>query len=201
VNGLPIVISGPSGCGKTTLSKFILDSSSSMMESVSYTTRPPRMGEEDGVNYHFVSNDQFNDMIRSGGFLEWSEVHGFKYGTGAEWVREKLSNLKDLLFVLDISGGMQLKASIDAITILLVPPSIASLEERLVRRGTDDADVIARRMSSASTEISDGLKLYDYVVRNHRLESALYDILSIIRTEHIRRVDRKLINHYLLESP
>lgn len=197
-SGIPVVISGPSGAGKTTLGRLVLDGASNMRESISYTTRPPRRGEEDGVHYHFIDDMRFDTMLADDGFLEWSNVHGFRYGTGRDWVNDQLSESRDILFVLDIHGGMELKRRINAVTIVLTPPNMASLKNRLERRGTDSPEVIRRRLSTANLEIEQGLDLYDYVVSNIKIESALHDVLSIIRTEHILRSDRSAIKSELL---
>ena len=200
MSGLPIVLSGPSGCGKTTISRLILDSNRDMIESVSYTTRPPRHGEESGVHYNFIDDAQFAEMQSTGGFLESANVHGFMYGTGALWVESELSRNRNVLFVLDINGGMALKQAVNAVTIFVVPPNLKSLQERLVRRGTDSDDIMQRRLASAPDEIRSGIDLYDYIVYNNKLEVALNDILSIIRTEHIIRRSRKdILNNLLVE--
>lgn len=196
--GLPVVISGPSGSGKTTLSRLVIDSCRNMKMSVSTTTRPPRKGEEDGVHYNFVSEDQFKKAIAEGSFLEWSEVHGFMYGTSSDLTRSSIEAGTDMLFVLDIGGGLLVKQRLDSVNIFLVPPAISDLEERLRRRGTDNEDVILRRLNTAPGEVKVGVIEYDYVVENHRLENALGDILSIIRAEKIRRANRELISNNVI---
>jgi guanylate kinase len=138
-------------------------------------------------------------MSDDGEFIESAEVHGFSYGTGATSVKTQLQHGHDLLFILDIVGGMQMKKSVDAVTIFLVPPHINSLEERLIRRGTDSADIIQRRMSTARDEIRRGVASYDYIIHNNKLETALNDILAVIRTEHLKRARREDIIKSLME--
>jgi guanylate kinase len=196
MKGLPIVLSGPSGCGKTTLSKMLLDSSDRIHESISYTTRPPRRGEENGVHYHFVSDERFAEMVAQNAFLESSVVHGFSYGTSAEDVERRLAEENDVLFVLDIAGGTVMHNLIGAINIFIVPPSVEALEDRLIRRGTDSSEVICKRMDSARNEIAMGLQLYPYVIMNSKVESALSDIMSIIRVEKIRRNRISIANNF-----
>jgi guanylate kinase len=173
------------------LSKLVIDSDDNISESISYTTRPPRRGEENGIHYHFINSNEFQQMDKANKFIESAEVHGFHYATSAEWVKNSLALGRDLLFILDVIGGTKLKETVDAITIFLVPSDVATLEERLIRRGTDSADVIKRRISSAKQEVIVGIHSYDYIVKNESLEVALGDILSIIRTERIKRRDPK----------
>jgi guanylate kinase len=197
--GIPIVLSAASGTGKTTLSHLLLDSDGLMQLSISWTTRKPRGNEEDGVDYNFVDVDTFKAMITSGAFIEHAEVHGNFYGSSKEWTRSQLDQGKDVLFDIDVQGGKQLKALFkDAVLIFIVPPSMAELEERLRRRGTDSDAVIAKRLAAARAEIDLGLSAYDFVVTNARLEAALADLAAIIRTERIRARDRRSLRSLLL---
>ena len=194
MQGLPIVISAPSGTGKTTLSKLLLDANSNSLMSVSFTTREPRKGEENGIDYNFVSEKQFLHMVDTDQLVEWAEVHGFFYGTSKTWIHEQVDAGKDVILVLDVKGGRQLKRTFpSAILVFLVPPEFSALEERLRRRGTDSEEIIQKRLAAAKDEIATGLKYYDYVVTNAQIQTALQDILSIVRTHKIQMVDRHKI--------
>lgn len=180
-DGALIVISSPSGAGKTTLTKRILDADPRLRISVSATTRSPRPGEDDGVDYHFWTKDDFVTARDEGGFLEWAEVFDNFYGTPKAPVREWLSDGLDVVFDIDWQGARQLAADPMAqlVTIFVLPPSMAELEARLRRRGGDSDDVIARRMARAKDEISHWAE-YEYVIVNDDLDQAVQAILTII---------------------
>ncbi len=196
--GFPIVLSAPSGTGKTTLAHLLHNSMDKLSLSVSYTTRPIRGSEQDGINYHFIDEKSFKKMIEADAFLEWAEVHGNYYGSGAKWTADSLNSGKDVLFDIDVQGGLQIKSHYeDAVTIFITPPSFDELEKRLVRRGTESPESIRRRLDSAKDEIKTGLEKYDYVINNEKLDRALFDLTSIIRTHHIMRIDRQKIESRL----
>lgn len=198
--GFPIVLSAPSGTGKTTLAHLLNNSMDKLTLSVSYTTRPMRGSEQDGVNYHFISEERFKQMIHNDEFLEWALVHGNYYGSGAKWTQENLEQNRHVLFDIDVQGGLQIKGHYqDAVTIFITPPSFEELESRLVRRGTESPENIRRRLDAAQDEIKVGLEKYDYVINNEKLDRALFDMTSIIRTHHIMRIDRKKIEHRLFQ--
>ena len=197
--GFPIVLSAPSGTGKTTLAHLLVNSRDKLILSVSYTTRPMRGSEQDGVSYHFVDDRQFQAMINDNKFLEWAKVHGHHYGSSAAWTLENLANGRDVLFDIDVQGGLQIKKHFhDAVTIFITPPSFEELEKRLLKRGTETHEKIKKRLSSARDEIMVGLDNYDYVINNENLDRALFDLTSIIRTHHIMRIDRAKIKARLL---
>lgn len=197
--GFPVVLSAASGTGKTTLAHMLLDGDRALKLSVSYTTRQPRRGEKDGVDYHFVDEESFRSMIDRGAFLEWAEVHGNLYGSSAEWTERMLEQGHDIVFDIDVQGGRQVKERFpEACLIFLVPPSMEVLEARLRQRGTDEEEVIARRLSAAREEIRAGLESYDYVITNDRLDRALFDLTAILRVERLRRLDREKIRADLL---
>lgn len=196
--GFPIVLSAPSGTGKTTLAHLLVNSMDKLVLSVSYTTRPMRGSEQDGVNYHFIDKAQFKDMINNNEFLEWAEVHGHLYGSSAQWTNDSMMKGKDVLFDIDVQGGLQIKRHCDdAVTIFITPPSFDELEKRLIKRGTETHDKIKERLEAAKDEIKIGLEQYDYVINNENLDRALFDMTSIIRAHHIMRIDRDKIKQRL----
>jgi len=198
-SGTLYVISAPSGAGKTTLSRMLLKKVSGLKHSVSYTTRAPRKGEVNDVHYTFITEKKFKGMIARGEFAEWAMVHGNLYGTSANRLKKIKSEGYDIILDIDTRGAMQLKKSCkDAVFIFILPPSMQALKKRLVGRGTDAADIVARRLENAKGEMA-GCRDYDYIVVNDRLEKACNGLESIItavrlRTEH---ADNKLINNFL----
>lgn len=199
--GFPVVLSAASGTGKTTLSHLLLDSDPSLVLSISTTTRAPRGSEEHGVEYHFVDEPTFEAMIARGAFIEHARVHGNYYGSSREWTEAQLAQGRDVVFDIDVQGGRQLKKTFpEAVLIFILPPSMAELEGRLRRRGTDADDVIARRLDAARAEIAAGLDDYDYLVVNERLEQAIGDLAAILRSHRIRATDRMATRSALLPS-
>jgi guanylate kinase len=178
--GLLVVISSPSGAGKTTLCQRLLKDFRSLVFSVSYTTRPMRAGEKEGVDYFFVDDATFQRMVERDEFAEWAEVHGRRYGTSVRFVDEALSGGRDVLFDIDYQGGRQLRAKFqpDALLVFILPPSLEELERRLRRRATDDEDVILRRLQKAHEEI-EHYALYDYLIVNDDLDRAYDELRSI----------------------
>ncbi len=190
--GLGMIISSPSGAGKTTLSRLLLQSEPHMMMSVSVTTRPPRPGEVDGRDYHFVDEAEFVRLRDSGGLLEWAEVFGNFYGTPRQKVEEAFEQGRDVLFDVDWQGAQQIVEALrcDVVTVFLLPPSGAALQERLRTRAQDPEEVIRRRMAGAAGEIAHWAE-YQYVVINDVVEEALADIRAILRAEHLKRERRQ----------
>jgi len=189
MTGLLVVISSPSGAGKTTLCQRLLkDCEDSLTFSVSYTTRKMRPGEREGVDYHFVDEQGFQQMIDREEFAEWAEVHGKRYGTSIKAVDEALSGGKDVLFDIDYQGGRQLRAKFeaDALLVFILPPSLDELERRLRRRATDEEDVITKRLQKAHEEI-EHYGLYDYLIVNDDLDRAYDELRSIYRAAHLER--------------
>ena len=194
-----MVLSAASGTGKTTLSHLLLDSDNDLCLSVSYTTRAPRGSEEDGIDYHFVDVPTFEAMIARGAFIEHALVHGNHYGSSREWTEAQLAAGKDVLFDIDVQGGQQIKSIFgNAVLVFILPPSLAELEKRLRRRGTDADDVIERRLVAARAEIDAGLEGYEYLVVNERLEQALGDLAAIVRSHRIRAGDREATRRALI---
>jgi guanylate kinase len=184
-----LVLSSPSGAGKTTMSKRLLANDPQIGMSVSATTRPPRVGEIAGQDYHFVSQDQFDHMVAMGQFLEWATVFGNRYGTPRGPVEEALAEGRDILFDIDWQGTQQLRQSQaggDLVSIFLLPPSLEELEQRLKTRAADSDEVITQRMSRAADEISHWAE-YDYILVNDDPGQCLHEIRSILTTERLRR--------------
>lgn len=200
--GFPVVLSAASGTGKTTLSHLLLDSDKDLVLSVSYTTRKPRGAEESGVDYHFIEAPQFEAMIARGAFIEHALVHGNHYGSSKEWTAAQLAAGKDVVFDIDVQGGRQLKQIFpEAVLVFILPPSMAELEQRLRRRGTDPDEVIERRLAAARAEISAGLDGYDYLIVNERLEQAVGDLTAVVRAHRIRALDRVGMRRRLIPVP
>jgi guanylate kinase len=191
--GLLLVVSSPSGAGKTTLCHRLMAEFPEVMFSVSYTTRPIRRGEKDGVDYHFVDHATFDGMVEKGEFAEWANVHGNKYGTTVATVREALEGGRHVLFDIDYQGARQLKARFEAeaVLVFVLPPSLEELEERLRKRATDAPEAIERRLINAQEEFN-VLKqygLYQYLVVNDDLLRA-YDKLRAIYVASLCAIDR-----------
>ncbi|WP_456405212.1 guanylate kinase [Thiolapillus sp.] len=185
-NGNLFIVSAPSGAGKTSLLKALLKADDNLVLSVSHTTRPPRPGEQDGVDYHFVSVEEFVARAGEGAFLEQAQVFDNYYGTSEESVKSQLQSGLDVVLEIDWQGARQVrKAFPEAVSIFIIPPSIAALRERLGNRGQDDEDVIERRMKDARKELSHYAE-YDYLVVNDRFEDALHDLACIIRSVRLR---------------
>ena len=185
--GLMLVLSAPSGAGKTTLARRLVECLPDAVFSISYTTRPPRPGERDGVDYHFVDRETFDGMVARGAFLEWAEVHGNHYGSAWEAVRKDLAAGRIVVFDIDVQGGEQIAAKHpDAVTVLIVPPSFEELERRLRGRRTEDEEALARRLAAAEAEIARALESYGYLVVNDELDHAQAALEAILQAERHR---------------
>ena len=186
--GLLLVMSSPSGAGKSTLSRRLLASDRNITMSVSVTTRPPRPGEVNGRDYHFISQEEFARLRDGGQLLEHAEVFGNFYGTPRAPVEEALARGRDVLFDIDWQGTQQLAEAMegDLVRIFILPPSAEELRERLIRRAQDSASVVAKRMAEASSEISHWPE-YDYVIVNENLDLAGQQIAAILTAERLRR--------------
>ena len=186
--GLMLVLSSPSGAGKTTLSRKLLDSDSGIFMSVSATTRAKRPNEVDGRDYHFVSPEKFQQMVKADEFLEHATVFEHRYGTPKKPVMDALARGGDVLFDIDWQGTQQLKerAREDLVSVFILPPGHDELERRLKTRAQDSKEVVAKRMAEAASEISHWPE-YDYVVVNRELDRALAQIKSILDAERSRR--------------
>ena len=183
--GLLIVITAPSGAGKSSLIASALKVDPTLRLSVSYTTRAPRPGEQDGREYHFVAEEAFLEMLGRGEFLESAEVHGHRYGTSEPALNRELAAKHDLILEIDWQGAQQVRRLYpDCIGIFILPPSIAELERRMQKRGQDAEEVIQRRMAVARDEISHSPE-FDYAIINKDFEEASQDLLAIIRAARL----------------
>jgi guanylate kinase len=186
--GLMLVLSSPSGAGKTTLSRRLLESDPAIDLSISVTTRPPRPGEVDGRDYHFIDRAQFDAMAARGELLEWAQVFGNRYGTPRGPVETALASGRDVLFDIDWQGTQQLreKGRADLVSVFVLPPSIPDLEQRLKSRAQDTPEVIRSRMAKAADEMSHWAE-YDYVVINREIADAFEDVRAILGAERLKR--------------
>jgi guanylate kinase len=186
-SGLLIVLSGPSGVGKGTVCAELRRRMPELVYSVSATTRPPRVGEKEGVNYFFLTREQFQDMIRRDALLEYTEYVGNYYGTPREFVERTIAQGKDIILEIEVQGALQVKRKFpEGIFVFLLPPSIEALKERIIGRGTEAPEVIAHRLAVAAEEIEQ-VRHYQYAVINDEIEAACARIQSIITAEHCRR--------------
>ena len=194
------VVVAPSGAGKTSLVSELLKRDSNVKLSMSYTTRAPREGEVEGIDYHFVSREQFEKMIGAGEFLEHANVYGNYYGTSKRWIDQSLAGDHDVLLEIDWQGARQVRGLFAAMTgIFILPPSLAELERRLEARGKDSPEEIARRMASAREEISHVLE-FEYIIVNDSFDSALDDLLAIVRATRVSRAQQALRRTTLIDE-
>jgi len=185
--GLLIVLSGPSGVGKGTVCSVLRTKMPDLVYSVSATTRAPRQGEIDGVNYFFKSKEQFQEMIARDALLEYAEYVGNFYGTPRDFVERTLESGKDVILEIEVQGALKVKEKFpEGVFVFLMPPSLDELKQRIVGRGTESQDTINNRMTVAVEEIN-LLRHYDYAVVNDEIDSACHRIQSIVVAEHCRR--------------
>jgi guanylate kinase len=184
--GTLITVTAPSGAGKTTLVRELLWRDPNLRLSVSYTTRAPREGEEDGREYHFIETGRFLEMRDAGGFIEWAEVHGNYYGTSRDWLAEQLERGRDTMLEIDWQGAHQVREAFpDSVSVFVMPPSIGELETRLRRRGTDSEETIALRLQAALGEMRH-VGEFAYVIINNRLEEAIVELAAILQAARLR---------------
>lgn len=185
-SGNLLIVSAPSGAGKTTLVRALLERDPRVVYSVSCTTRAPRPGERDGIDYLFLSDAEFCRRIDADEFLEHAEVHGHRYGTLRSWINTQRIADRDVVLDIDTQGAAQVRALMpDAVSILILPPSLAELEARLRARGTDAEAVIERRLAAARAEVAHAGE-YDYVIINNELDAAIEDLLAVVRASRLR---------------
>jgi len=184
--GILFVVSAPSGAGKTSLCRELIDSLIDLRQSISFTTREKRSGEQEGVDYYFIDTKTFQQKIEAGEFAEWAEVHGCLYGTSLQTLNAATDQGIDLLLDIDCQGASQLKNSYQqGVFIFILPPDYAELEKRLRGRGTDDEIVIQRRLENSRKEISQAF-WYDYLVVNDNIAVARDEIVAILTAERCR---------------
>ena len=190
--GTLFVVTAPSGAGKTTLVRGLLQRDARVQLSVSFTTRGPRAGEQNGREYHFVDLATFRALRDRGEFLEWAEVHGNYYATSKVWLKEQVAAGRDTLLEIDWQGAQQVrKAFPDAVGVFILPPSLDELEKRLRGRNTDRDDVISRRLLAARGEMRHVAE-FDYVIINNELQEALEDLVAVVRAARLRYAPQHL---------
>ncbi|MCL0311763.1 guanylate kinase [Apilactobacillus sp. TMW 2.2459] len=185
--GMLIVLSGPSGVGKGTVRKALFNEPDvDFQYSISMTTRKPREGEVNGKDYFFVSKDEFEENIKNGDMLEYAKYVDNYYGTPLKYVNETLDSGRDVFLEIEVNGAMQVRAnSPEAVFVFLTPPDLISLKNRLIGRGTDDMDVINKRIKKAAVEIK-MMRNYDYAVLNDKVENAVERIKTIVNSERLK---------------
>ncbi len=192
--GSMVLLAAPSGAGKSSLVQALLERDPALRLSISHTTRPPRPGEQDGREYHFIDRASFLAMMAAGEFLESAEVYGNHYGTSSAWIRQQLDAGEDVLLEIDWQGAQQVRTLFpDCTTVFILPPSLVDLEARLVGRGTDSLEVIARRLAAAREDISH-VGEFEYVIINIDFSVAVEDLAAIVRAQRLKRV-RQVLRH------
>lgn len=199
-SGTLYTVSAPSGAGKTSLVKALIDSLSDVQVSISHTTRAIRPGEEDGVNYHFVSQESFQQMLGQNAFLEHAEVFGNWYGTSQAWVEDTLAKGGDVILEIDWQGAQQVKRLMpDTIGVFILPPSQTALRQRLTGRGQDDDSIIDGRMAEAVSEMSHYVEA-DFIVINDDFDEALIDFTAILRGQRQKQAKQQRRHKTLLQE-
>ncbi len=188
ISGTLFIITAPSGAGKTSLVNRLLEEMADIEVSISYTTRPKRPSEHEGVAYHFVDNEEFNKMLAQNVFLEHAIVFSHQYGTSKEWVKQKLTAGIDVILEIDWQGAQQVKKLVpEAVLIFIMPPSQRVLRERLINRAQDEPDVIETRLKALKEEMSHCHE-FDYLVVNENFQKALFELKTIIQAERLKYI-------------
>ncbi|MCC6806469.1 MAG: guanylate kinase [Deltaproteobacteria bacterium] len=198
--GIPIVLSAASGTGKTTLGQRLIKRFPQIKLSVSYTTRAPRSGEVNGIDYYFVSTSQFEDMVHTNAFIEWAQVHGNMYGTAYSEVSRRLQSGEDVLLDIDVQGGKSIRDRLpDSLLVFLLPPSLNELRRRLSSRGTESPEQVQLRLLNARREI-EAASIYDYLIVNDDLDKASDALAAVVHVERIRRMDKAAVLKAILTA-
>jgi guanylate kinase len=185
-HGLLFIVSAPSGAGKTTLVERVVEETPRLKMSRSYTSRPARQGEIEGVDYNFVTRPRFEAMVAAGEFLEWADVFGNLYGTSDADTKRALAGGEDVVLVIDVQGARQVRRrGVEAVTVFVMPPSYAALEQRLRGRSKDSEAAIQRRLEVAREEVA-SFEEYDFIVINDELTSAAHWLRAIVVAERAR---------------
>lgn len=191
MSGNLLIVSAPSGAGKTTLVRELLKRDDKVRLSVSYTTRQPRPGETEGVDYHFIDTNTFLSMRDHGDFIESAEVHGNFYGTSRSWLEQQLKAGQDVLLEIDWQGAQQVRKIFEnAVGIFILPPSMEELERRLCGRGTDSAETISRRTLAALTEMRHVTE-FQYVIINNDLQTAIVEMQALAQAARLRTLSQR----------
>ena len=191
MSGNLFIVTAPSGAGKTTLVRMLAENDARVEVSISHTTRPPRPGEANGREYHFVDVPCFLEKIARNEFLEWARVHGNHYGTSRQWIETEITSGRDVLLEIDWQGARQVRKALpQAIGIFLLPPSMAILEERLSGRGTDSTEVVQRRIAAARDEMRH-VEEFDYVIINDCLPQAVLDLQVVVKSARLRCANQR----------
>ncbi|MGP4059759.1 guanylate kinase [Halobacillus litoralis] len=185
--GILFILSGPSGVGKGTVRKALFDQSTDLRYSISMTTRAPREGEVDGVDYFFKSRDEFEKLISEGQLIEHAEYVGNYYGTPRQYVEQTLEKGKDVFLEIEVQGALKVRENFpQGVFVFLIPPSLEELKDRIVNRGTETEDKVKNRLLAAKEEI-EMMDAYDYVVVNDQIDNAVTKVESIVASEHCKR--------------
>lgn len=197
--GTLFIVSGPSGCGKGTVLAEILKQDN-VYYSVSATTRAPRPGEVNGVNYHFLSKEEFEKLIENGGMLEYANYCGNYYGTPKKPVEDMLAEGKNVILEIEVQGALKVMEKCpEAVSVFILPPSLKELRRRLHKRGTETEEVIEKRIGEAAGEIRKAVN-YDYIMINGELEIAVSDLLSIINSQKLKKENSEYLIDEVLEN-
>jgi len=189
MTGILYVVSGPSGAGKSSMIKKALDIVDGFTFSVSYTTRAMRPGEVDGVDYHFITQEKFDEMVEQGEFLEYADVHGYYYGTGKTAIKEQLKDGYNIVLDVDVQGALNIKKELadDTVLVFIAPPSYEELRRRLEGRGTENEKDLKKRLEDAHWELTK-IPSFDYLIVNKELEESINQLISIIISEQLKVV-------------
>jgi len=180
------VVAAPSGAGKSSLVKALMELDSRVQPSVSHTTRAPRGQEKHGREYYFVSDEEFDAMIKAGTFVEWAHVHGRRYGTSRKAIEDRIAQGSDVVLEIDWQGALQIRQLFtNAVLIFILPPSWEELRSRLERRGEDAADIIELRLKNASEEMAQA-QAFDFVIINELFERALFDLKAVVHAQRLK---------------